>query len=211
MAGGGFNIEVLGLGDVEAQFAHLPEAIQARILTPALRAGAKVFQAAAVAAAPRFTGALAEHFTVRSLSSRRKGVVKLAVLTGKKSDLGIPETTKSGAPRGYYPTAIMYGWRPGNRARHVADVKRARFDGFSKEAGRVVRKGEVIGQGFRRLSVAEFGTRKVPPNPFMRRAFEASKSAALAAVADAMRQQIPRVLEKALAKSAAANAAAVAA
>lgn len=204
MAGGGFNIEVLGLGDVEAQFAHLPEAIQARILTPALRAGAKVFQAAAVSEAPRFTGALAEHFTVRSMSSRRKGVVKLAVLTGKKSDLGIPETTKSGAPRGYYPTAIMYGWHPGNRA----GSKRIQKVAVYNTRGR--KKGDVY-EAWQRLSAAEFGTRKVPPNPFMRRAFEASKSAALAAVAAAMRQQIPRVLEKALAKSAAANASAVAA
>ncbi len=210
--GGGYNIEVLGLGDVARQFASLPESIQVGPLRKGLRAGAKVFQAAVVAAAPRHTGALASHIGVRSLGSRKKGLEKMAVLTGKKSDLGIPEATKSGAPRGYYPTAIEYGWRPGNTSRHVlSGVKRAKFTGYSKSLGRVVAKGEAIGDAFRRLKDTEYGTRKIAPNPFIRRAFDSTRAAALAAVAATMRTEIPKAVEAALAKSAARNESAVAA
>ncbi len=220
----GFDISVIGFPDLQAKFAALPEAIQVGPLRKGLRSGAKVFEAAIVAEAPRFTGAMAMHASVRSIGSRRRGVEKLIVRTGTKQELGIPERTKAGAPRGYYPTAIHFGWYPKNGSRSVFGTRERKETNFTEGQlrwltahGIADRTGKRTGKfptilpaKWRRAEGVEFGARKVPPNPFIRRAFDRMKSQALAAVAATITAEIPKAVEKALGKSAAANAAAVA-
>lgn len=183
---GGFNIELLGVSEAFAIFDQLAPRVQLKALKPALAAGAEVMKRQVEADAPRFTGAMATHFHVFNSSSARKGVVTYAVGAGFKSELGIPETTKAGSPRGYYPTSIEYGWHPGNKtgSKRVTVVA-ARSNQWHK-------KGETY-EAWKRLTHAEFGTMKVPANPFMFRAFHTSRSAAISAIAAELTTRIERM------------------
>lgn len=180
----GFVIDLLGVPDLERAFAVLPAKLQGKILRPALRAGAKVMRDAASRAAPRFTGNMARFLKVRAMKGRR-GRVGFLVLTGTKQELQIPERTKGGHPRGYYPVAIEYGWHPTNRAGTAAPALRRRRDGTEY-------------QYFRRLTGAEIGTSKVPANPWMHRAFAASRQAAMQKIAEEIRTRITGMTLKAL-------------
>ncbi len=177
----GFEVQVLGTEDLRAALAGLPAKMLGKVMRPALRAGAKVVMAAAVAEAPVASGALAANFHVRAARKPKRGTVGVRVATGTKAELGIPETTKDGHPRGYYPTAQQFGWRPGNRP------------------GTAKIKGRDGGDVFKRLTDAEFGTARVPANPFMTRAFDRSKDAAVAAVAAEAEARIGALSDKALA------------
>lgn len=174
----GFNIEVLGLTDVMRTFDALPEKIQRKALRPALRAGAKIFKESLIAAAPFDTGALAGSFSIRPFRSR-KGRVGFRVDPGTKAELNIPKDTKSGAPRGYYPFAIEYGWRPGNRS-------------LSKRVAVTRKDGSAVGT-WKRLTDAEFGTRKVPANPFMHRAFSTAEAIVIEVVGEELAMRLGKL------------------
>ncbi len=171
----GFDISILGQSEAFRAFDALPMKLQALPLRQALRAGAKVFLAAVKAEAPRDSGTMAENFYLHQSSSMKKGVVSVTVQAGKKDDLDIPEFTKAGTPRGYYPVAIEYGWRPSNRP--LARGRRRHLQGLDSFG--------IIRAGVHRAKVeaVEFGTARVPANPFMHRAFESAFAEAQAAVA----------------------------
>jgi HK97 gp10 family phage protein len=188
------SIDVIGVPELQQAFALLPTKIQGKVLRPGLRAGAKVFRDAVEAEAPRRTGALATHVHVRASKRRKNGNVGMIVITGTREELGIPEETKAGTPRGYYPTAIQYSYRHGRGPS-------TRFDGFMHDR----KTGEVLldksGQPrkrYRRLSDEEFGSKRIPANPFMTRAFEGSKQDAIDAVSAEISRRIADLTTKAV-------------
>lgn len=175
-----YTLEVLGMPEVERVLNALPAIIQGRVLRPALRDGAKVIRDAVVDEAPRFTGNMARHFKVRAMKIRRRFGVGMRVIAGTKDDLGIPERTKAGGPRGFYPIAIEYGWHPGLRpGTRKITFTRARTSRYGA-AG-------TTATIYKRLTDAEYGTKKVQPNPFMLRAFQGAREAALEAVKAGLR------------------------
>lgn len=187
-----FTVE--GSADLMRAFDALPASFQAKVLRPALRAGAKAVLPVVEREAPRFSGAMAQSFGVRSAGNSRRGLVRFVVASGTKAELHIHETTKAGTPRGYYPTAIQYGWRMGRNALRRLRRRRATFDRFGSaesQAASLMRQ-----ESFRAAENAEFGTKFHPANPFMSRAFASSQAAASAAVMSAAEKAIGSLIEK---------------
>ena len=176
------SITVIGEEELQKAFGVLPVKLRNRIMRPSLRRGAYVVAEAMEAearAALTKSGSpaphLAEFFHVRARKTRRVGSVGIVIWTGRKSELEIPETTKDGQPRGYYPTAIEYGWRPSRRG---TARKRQKLRATLKKHG--TDRGGITAATFAQL---ELGSRAVPANPFMHRAIDASKTAAFDAIA----------------------------
>lgn len=165
-------IEVIGAAELRSALAVLPQKLLGQVMRPALRAAAKVMadgvrheiQATFDPEGGPGPGHLADTIRVRA-QKRKRGSVGMVVLTGTKAELGIPERTRSGDPRGYYPTSLQYGWRWSRKS--LARYRRARK-----------RSGTDLG-GLSAVAAAEFGTKTIPANPFMTRAFSRSKPAAL--------------------------------
>lgn len=218
-----FDISVLGMADFEADWNAIPDKIQAGPLRKALRAGARLFETAIVATAPRASGRMAETIEVKAKPQARKGIIRMVVLTGTREALGIPYRTKRGAPRGYYPMSIEYGWFPSNVGRTEAAKRRSNFlararrHGVDAYTGRDIdgaivtgsRNGHSYDFGKRLQRIlavrdrkAELGGHRVAANPFMRRAFEQTKAAALDVIAATLRAEVPKAIEKALDKAA---------
>lgn len=129
----GFSFE----GDRKAQraFDKLKKGVQAKVLRPALREGAKIVKTAAQARAPKLTGTMARTMQVRAKKMSRKRVrvehgglkpIAIAARTAPRAKLNI-----EGDDPYYYPAAIEFGTKhlPG---RH-----------FIEESGKAV-KGTVI-------------------------------------------------------------------
>lgn len=174
-----FQIDVLGLPEVEKVFNLLPAKIQRRALKPALKAGAMIFKGSLIANAPHRTGRLAGNFDVKAMRTR-KGRVGWNVYPPYKSELGIPDRTKAGGYRGYYPYAIEYGWYPGGKP-----GSRSKNPGRGKRGAR--------GAAFVPLEAVEFGTKKVPANPFMHRAFSTVEGAVVARVAEELARRVDAI------------------
>lgn len=103
------SIEIKGLDKLTAQLAELPKKTQGQIARPALRAGAKLIQQAAVADAPRKTGLLAKSIKVRAAKRSRKRTGPAVLVTTGQGD-------------SYYAFFEEYGWHVGKRS---ATLRRA--------------------------------------------------------------------------------------
>lgn len=176
------TVYVLNADEVVRSLEVLPARLRAKILRPALEAGADVIAAAIQAEAPRHLGKLAATITSRKRKKRRVGSVGWVVwIGGTRDQLGVPATTKQGTPRGYYPAAINYGWKPRRRGRRR----------ISKAAMSLTAKGRA------RLALeAEFGTRRVPANPYVTRGFQMAKAQALAVIEAKVKEGLVKMLSK---------------
>ena len=116
-----FDISMLGDKALAETFAALPDAIERKVLTRALREAGKVLLQLTKARAPRDTGKLASTMKLKAMkrSRRRVGVM---VQTGTRAELGIIAKTRisyvgSGATlrvkrvkeTGYYPAHQEFG------------------------------------------------------------------------------------------------------
>ena len=183
-----FQIDIVGLPAVQRAFDVLPFAIQRKVLKPALESGAHFLMSALRSAAPVDTGALRDHLRVRALRMRSKYGIGFMVLTGKRSELGIPERTVRGSPRGYYPASIEYGWHPVGRGQ--VGSKRSRREDRRKGKG-----SGIFYDAWVRLKAAEFGTARTAANPWMSETFHSMKGQIVAVVGEAISRTLPEVVE----------------
>lgn len=115
MASNRFDISLLGVPELSRALAALPEKLERRVLTKALRQAGKFYQALAAARAPRDRGKLATSFKVRALK-RRKGRVGVMIQTGTRAQLGIDPKQ-----RGFYPAHVEFGHRDRAGVHHGAN------------------------------------------------------------------------------------------
>lgn len=138
------SIDVSLLGDAKLirAFNGIPIAVQKRLLKKAMRPAAKIVQARAKALAPRDTGKLARHLTVRALK-RSRTKIGVRVMTGKRHKLGIDANS-----RWYYPAHVELGTkhrpatpylRPAlheNKSRVLVAIRRGLWSLLREEAAR---------------------------------------------------------------------------
>jgi HK97 gp10 family phage protein len=105
MASNRFDISLLGAPELSKALAALPDKLERKVLTKALRAAGKFYLTLAKASAPRDEGRLASTMKLRALK-RRRGRVGVMVQTGTRSALGIDPKQ-----RGYYPAHLEFGHR----------------------------------------------------------------------------------------------------
>lgn len=188
----GFVVQIEGYEKAARALEALPLKLQRKVLRPAMRDGAKVIATAATREALTSFGSAnpAPHLadTIRVRAGRgKRGEIRLVVTTGKRSELDIPELTKSGTPRGYYPTALEFGWTPGLNRRselnRLADSLRA------SPGSRRIKRGSSAAAALR-AAKRSLDARKVPGNPFMLRAFNASAAAAKEAIGQGIGNRI---------------------
>lgn len=189
------RVMVLGAADLRQALGVLSQRVFNDAVRPGLRDGAKVLAEAVRSeivssfASDGDAPHLADAVKVRAQKRRRRGMVAFVVLTGSREELGIPKTTKSGTPRGYYPAALNFGWAwsrgPGKRR-----IGRRKVADGTDRGGVSAALGE-------RLRAAEVGTKTVPANPFMERAFARAKEPALAAVNARVRERLKEMRVKA--------------
>ncbi len=115
MASNRFDISILGAPELTRALAALPEKLERKVLTKALRQAGKFYQTLAAARAPRDRGKLATSFRVRALK-RRKGRVGVMIQTGTRAQLGIDPKQK-----GYYPVHTELGHRDRAGVHHAAN------------------------------------------------------------------------------------------
>lgn len=110
-----FDISMLGDKALSETLAALPEKLERRVLTKALRNVGKFYLTLAKAKAPKETGALSQGLTLRSLK-RKRGRVGVLIQTPTREALGIVSRTRisfagtgerlrvvRGKTTGYYP------------------------------------------------------------------------------------------------------------
>lgn len=173
-----FQIDLLGVPEVEKAFQVLPFKFQRQVLSQSIRDGAKLLQYAVVQAAPVDSGALRDTIRVRSAKVRSSLGVGMVVITGKREELGIPEKTRLGSPRGYYPASIEYGWHPVGRGQVGSKLETR----IAKRNSRYHKQGETY-TVWRRLKDAEFGSARTPGTAFMSETFHSMKDEVISTIA----------------------------
>lgn len=98
-----FDISVLGAPELSKALAELPEKLERRVITKAVRETGKFFLTLAKAKAPRDQGKLASTMKLRAMK-RKKGRVGVRIMTGTRVELGIDPKD-----RGYYPAHVEFG------------------------------------------------------------------------------------------------------
>lgn len=109
-----FDIRVLGDKKLEKAMRKLPDKVERKVLRKAMRQAFKTTLARAKAQVPVRSGTLRRSLKLRSRRGGRRRIA-FAIFAGGKEQLGVPEKTKDGRPRGYYPAAIEFGWTAGTR------------------------------------------------------------------------------------------------
>lgn len=115
MATNRFDISILGAPELSRALAALPEKLERKILTKALRQAGKFYQTLAAARSPRDRGKLSSSYKVRALK-RRKGRVGVLIQTGTRAQLGIDPKQ-----RGFYPAHVEFGHRDRAGVHHAAN------------------------------------------------------------------------------------------
>lgn len=110
-----FDISLLGSEQLSRALAALPEKLERRVITRAMRQVGKYYATLAAARAPRERGKLAVSFKVRSMK-RRRHRVGVMIQTGTRAQLGIDPKQ-----RGYYPAHIELGFRDRAGVHHAAN------------------------------------------------------------------------------------------
>lgn len=115
MANNRFDISILGAPELSRALAALPETLERKVLTKALRQAGKFYMALAKARAPRDAGRLSGTMKLRAMK-RRKGRIGVTIMTGTRAQLGIDPKQKS-----YYPAHIELGYRDVSGTHHPAN------------------------------------------------------------------------------------------
>lgn len=115
MASNRFDISLLGAPALSQALAALPEKLERKVMTKALREVGKFYRTLAAARAPRDRGKLATTMRVRAMK-RRRHRVGIMVQTGTRSQLGIDPKQ-----RGYYPAHTEFGHRDRAGVHHAAN------------------------------------------------------------------------------------------
>ena len=115
MASNRFDISMLGVPELSKALAALPDKLERKILTKALRQAGKFYLTLAKAKAPRDEGRLSSTMKLRALK-RRKGRVGVMIQTGTRAQLGIDPKYK-----GYYPAHTEFGHRDRAGVHHAAN------------------------------------------------------------------------------------------
>lgn len=141
------QIQVLGDKVIERRLHELADATQKKVVTHALREGGRPVLKTAQTLCPVRTGALKKSLKLRAYKKRRQGIFGVAVFTGTRRELGIPE-----GYRWYYPMAVEYGHGnvpahsfmrkalDDNRRKSMRIIKTQIGTGIEREARRIARK-----------------------------------------------------------------------
>jgi HK97 gp10 family phage protein len=160
----------LDTAQLERNMQAIPAQLEGKIARQALTAGGQIVQAAAEASAPKRTGELAEDIVIKVHTNTSGNFADNYVLIGPgydRSKLKIRTRGRnagkadSSSSPGVYGKFVELGHAPAGKAQ---EKKRARRSGLE----------------------IEFGGRDTPPHPWLAPAFQASKGAALEAMAEVM-------------------------
>lgn len=102
------KFQLTGDRELDRKFARLPEVVQRKVLRPALRGAAKMYQRAIQTEAPAVTGALAKSFKVRAAKRSRTNKGKVTV-QARSDALEFKGDT-------FYGAFVHFGHRLGKRA-----------------------------------------------------------------------------------------------
>lgn len=119
----GAGIDLRGDKELIRTLDALPSRVESRVLRQAVRRSIGIYRKAARHGAPRGeTGNLRRYIKTYSIKrrGRNRHSIGVRVSTGTRTELRIPQQTKDGKTRGYYPTAIEYGWTDRGGNRHAA-------------------------------------------------------------------------------------------
>jgi cell division protein YceG involved in septum cleavage len=142
-------VKLHGQAELTRRLNALPEKVMKKVLSPAVRAGAKAIAEGVKQYMPTDSGAARRAITVRAAKRSRKKQVKSLVLF--KTDKVRAASRKKSAPEGFfYPAVLEYGSRKLGRM-PVAPMRRG---GQSRrdEADRAIT--DTIRQGIRREAAA---------------------------------------------------------
>lgn len=174
------------LKDVLAALDNLPAKIEANIARGALRAAAKPLLDAAKENVPIKSGALRDSIRISSSVDRKAGEIRTAVKVGGK--------TKKGDA--YYAHMVEFGTGPfyegSGRTIGKPYIIRGKNDDGTEAKASAKRRALKFGSTL----VAQVTHPGIRASGFMRRAFDSSGDAVVAAYADYMRKRIPKELAK---------------
>ncbi len=179
------RLDMPDLAALLAEIQALPEVLRTRVTKGAVATGASVVRKAAIEEAPQWTGPVAEGHPPpgtlkKSIYQTRLVEQCSAALEVWKVDVRRGSRTVTTGPKG---------------ARvKVQTNDRDAFYAYFVEYGHYVRTPKMTSKQHRaaRAGVDIYtGSKWIPPNPFMRRAWEGNKDAALKAMADYIVEQLP--------------------
>lgn len=160
-----FDITILGDKVLAKRLRTLTADLERVALDKALEAGARLVLAAAQNSPliRRRSGRLASHMLMKPLQ-KKINRVGWGVWTGRAADMGIVPS-RSGK-QWYYPAHVHLG--------HKLPLKQQTR----------------LHRTLKRLSTIEFGTRRVAPRPFLRRALLDNRNAVISAISNELSRQI---------------------
>jgi HK97 gp10 family phage protein len=151
---------IIGMDRLRSTLSALPMNIRRKVCSPALRAGAKVIAAQAKIEVPKKKRKLERSIRVRvGKYKRRSGDVVMLAQTGKGFFKG----------NTYYGGFVHMGHGIGHRSRAVANLQKAKSRLWSDDPRRAKIQAKIDRVDPRR---------RVPPNPFLKRAHNKSRARA---------------------------------
>lgn len=99
------TVTIVGTNPLIAKLNKLPNAVQKRVLRPALRKGARLIQKAAQGGAPVDTGLMRRSLTVKAMKTKKNRIGSMVMY--RNVDL-LLRFSKAGK-RYFYPAAVEYG------------------------------------------------------------------------------------------------------
>ena len=167
-----------------AELRALPTLVQKRIVLGAVATAASVIRKASIARAPLYIPASVMHGGAHTPKNHPPpGALKRAIFQARMVDECTP--TKE-----VWMVGVRAGKKTTKKGAAIADAYYARWVEF----GHFTRlpSGPKATKKARKLAARALGVaRYVPPQPFMRPAFEASQAAALQALADYIQARLP--------------------
>lgn len=178
MAGGMFNIDLLGDKELAKQFREMPEKIQASLLRGSLRDAFKPVLTVARALARKKSGSMARTLKLRAMK-RKKGRIGVYIRTGTRAELNIAMTKRGAQLAG----RILGGGRY-TRAQRQALQSIGRTQ---RTQARRIAAGKDPGYYPAHI---ELGTKHNPAYPYLRAAFDQAREATFARVAESMNRAL---------------------
>jgi len=159
------KLDLTGDKELLRLFKELPGKVERKVLRQALRAGAKPIRAAAGYRAPQDTGFGHAHIKVLAAKKMKRGMVGIVVTTGEGG-------SAENQGKAFYMSFIEHGWMKAPWIR----LHNGRFVSFGKTAA----------------SSEGMTYTYMPPRPFMRPAYEATKDEAAKIVETQLREGVER-------------------
>lgn len=177
----GASITIDGLDKLLAELRQLPDAVSTRVLKGATATACAVIKNEAIRLAPEWSGPVGKNHPP-------PGTLKRAIYQARLS-------SKCAPGKEVWVINVRSGKKAQTTRRGKQTINLDAYYAYFVEHGHFVRQKKKFTRLQKKVMAASGKVRYVPPQPFMRPAFESKKGAAREAFAEYLRTQLPLAIK----------------